>query len=89
MQCSALLAGFDGPVFIAANKMSGGVRARVDWELFERELSVAAGLVEISDDREAGESLPRFGWARQPPADWAIQVRELAALITASWMVRR
>lgn len=88
-QCVSLLRGFPGPVFIVANKMSRGVRARLSLARFERELSFADGIVEVSYEREAAENLPRLSWARQPPDDWAIQLRELAALIAASWDRRK
>jgi hypothetical protein len=78
------------PVFLAVNMLTSGARARVDLGAFERELSFAAGIVELPYERRAADSLyrSRFSWARQPPQAWAIALRELAALIAASWPAR-
>jgi len=84
-ECVELIEEFEGPAFLVANKMDRRARRRVNLAGFEQALSLAARRVEVSYNRAAAENLKAFSWTRQPPSDWAISVRELAALIAISW----
>jgi MinD-like ATPase involved in chromosome partitioning or flagellar assembly len=84
-ECQQLLRAFDGPVFLVVNKLTRRVRRRVNLGEFEQELSFAHGIVEVGYDEKAAASLSKFRWDDRPPKDWAVRIRELAALLTTSW----
>jgi MinD-like ATPase involved in chromosome partitioning or flagellar assembly len=81
------LANLATPVFLVANMLTR--RSRLDLARFEREIAFARGIVDLPRDRSGADSLQRsrFSWTRAPES-WRAPVRELAALITASWPVR-
>ncbi|MCL2419094.1 MAG: hypothetical protein FWD04_07365 [Conexibacteraceae bacterium] len=84
-ECQTLLRAFDGPVFLVVNKLTPRVRRRVNLGEFEQELSFAQGIVEVTYDEKAAANLSKFRWDDGPPQDWAVQIRELAALLATGW----
>lgn len=84
-ECQRLLRAFSGPIFLVVNKLTRRDRRQINLGEFETELSFAQGIVEVAYDEEAASRLSTFRWDDRPPADWAIRIRELGALIATSW----
>ena len=84
-ECQTLLRAFDGPIFLVVNKLTRRVRRRVNLGEFEQELSFAQGIVEVAYDEKAAANLSKFRWDDAPPQDWAVRIRELAALLATGW----
>jgi MinD-like ATPase involved in chromosome partitioning or flagellar assembly len=84
-ECQQLLRAFDGPIFLVVNKLTRRLRRRANLGEFEQELSFAQGIVEVAYDEKAATNLSRFRWDDSPPQDWAVRIRELAALLATGW----
>jgi MinD-like ATPase involved in chromosome partitioning or flagellar assembly len=72
------------PPVLLINKLSR--RSRLDLVAVVREIGFAEGVVLVPHDRTGAEALQggRFSWTRAP-AGWEMALRELAALLAASW----
>ena len=84
-ECQQLLRAFEGPIFLVVNKLTRRLRRRANLGEFEQELSFAQGIVEVAYDEKAAANLSKFRWDDGPPQDWAVRIRELAALLATGW----
>jgi MinD-like ATPase involved in chromosome partitioning or flagellar assembly len=72
------------PLVLVANNLNRS--SLVDVDALEREIPFARGIARVPTNKPGAQQLhaSRFTWT-QPPAGWAIPIRQLAALLAADW----